>query len=97
MYKRQIPDGVDIGEEFESFWSVEKERAIEVLSADEGLKHEALQKLIGNFIFTEKPPMRDDVISIMETRPSLRERKPVAERIIGKIVGFVETFIDGVD
>ena len=58
---------------------------------------EGLQQIIGDYLFTEKPPMRDDVIQIMEKRPGLRERKTVSERIISKIKAFVETFIDGVD
>jgi type I restriction enzyme R subunit len=41
--------------------------------------------------------MRDDVIGIMEKRPSLRERRSIADRVIEKIKGFVETFIEGVD
>ena len=41
--------------------------------------------------------MRDDVIGILESRPKLRERRSIAERVIGKIWDFVETFIDGVD
>lgn len=67
------------------------------LSKVEGLHLEGLQKIIGDYLFTEKPPMRDDVIKIMKKRPGLRERKPVSERIISKIKAFVETFIDGVD
>ncbi|WP_187293215.1 hypothetical protein [Octadecabacter arcticus] len=42
-------------------------------------------------------PMRDDVIGIMETRPALRERRSVADRVIEKIKAFVETFFEGVD
>ena len=53
--------------------------------------------VLGENQHTEKTPMRDDVIGIMETRPSLRERSSVAERVIAKIKAFVETFIDGVD
>ena len=53
--------------------------------------------MLANYLFTEKTPMRDDVIGIMQTRPSLRERSSVAERVIAKIKAFVETFIDGVD
>jgi len=64
---------------------------------DEGLKREELDKVLANYLFTEKTPMRDDVIGIMEKRPSLRERSTVAERVIAKIKAFVETFIDGVD
>jgi type I restriction enzyme R subunit len=56
-----------------------------------------LEKVIGHYLFTEKTPMSDDVIGIMETRPSLRQRKPIAERVITKIKEFIETFIDGVD
>ena len=92
-----IPKGGDIGEKFETFWNAEKEKAIEVLSTTEGLELDGLQKLIGDYLFTEKTPMRDEVIQIMEKRPGLRERKPVSERIINKITAFVETFIDGVD
>lgn len=93
----KIPKGGDIGGEFESYWSEEKQNAIEALSADEGLDLEGLNKVIGDYLFTEKAPMRDDVISLMSERPALKERGSVSERIIGKIKSFVETFIDGVD
>jgi type I restriction enzyme R subunit len=41
--------------------------------------------------------MRDDVIGIMEKRPALRERRTTADRVIEKIKGFIETFVEGVD
>jgi type I restriction enzyme R subunit len=94
---QDIPKGGDIGEEFETYWNAEKEKAVKELSKAEGLDFEGLQQIIGDYLFTEKPPMRDDVIKIMEKRPGLRERKTVSERIISKIKAFVETFIDGVD
>ena len=94
---QDIPKGGDISDEFETYWNAEKEKAIKELSKAEGLHLEGLQQLIGDYLFTEKLPMRDDVIKIMEKRPGLRERKPVSERIISKIKAFVETFIDGVD
>ena len=53
--------------------------------------------MIGDYLYTEKSPLRDDVIAIMHTPPKLRDRGIVTERIIGKIKAFVETFIDGVD
>ena len=92
-----IPGDGDVGEEFESFWSEEKQKAIEELGASENLDIDGLHNVIGDYLFTEKAPLRDDVISIMQTRPSLKERKPVAERIISKIIDWVETFVDGVD
>ncbi len=91
-----IPKGGDIGEEFESYWSEEKKKAVEELSNAEGLDLAGLQSVIGSYIFTEKTPMRDDVINIMNERPKLKERGSISERVIDKIKAFVETFIDGV-
>ena len=92
-----IPKDADIGEEFEAYWSVEKQKAIEKLGRDEKLDIEGLQKVIGDYLFTEKTPQRDDVTGIMQHELGLRERGTVTDRIIEKIRGFVETFIDGVD
>ncbi len=92
-----LPATADIGTEFDSYWAEEKRRAIEELSTEEGIKQEGLEAVIGAYLFTEKTPMRDDVIGIMEKRPALRERRSVADRVIEKIKSFVETFIEGVD
>lgn len=92
-----IPKGGDIGQEFETYWSEQKQKAIEELSKNESLDLEGLQKVIGNYLFTEKTPMRDDVIGILKERPKLQERSTISERILTKIKAFVETFIDGVD
>jgi type I restriction enzyme R subunit len=98
-YFQGVPQGGDgdIGDAFETYWNAEKEKAVKELSRAEGLDLEGLQQLIGDYLFTEQAPMRDDIIKIMEKRPGLRERKTVSERIISKIKAFVETFIDGVD
>lgn len=92
-----IPADKDVGDVFEDYWNEERRRAIQAISEDEGLNSEGLEKVIGDYLFTEKQPMRDDVIGIMNKRPSLRERGTVAERVITKIKDFVVTFIDGVD
>ena len=92
-----IPQEGDVDAAFEKYWTEEKRKAIQLLSEDEDLDTEGLQKVIGDYLYTEKTPLRDDVIAIMHTPPKLRDRGTVTERIIGKIKAFVETFIDGVD
>ncbi|GAO27784.1 type I restriction-modification system, restriction subunit R [Geofilum rubicundum JCM 15548] len=91
-----IDDSDNIPEEFENYWSKERLLAIENLSKEENLDVEKLQEVIGNYLFTEKKPLRDEIIGMMNTRPSLKERKTVAERVTDKIIGFVETFINGI-
>lgn len=87
----------DLGDEFDSYWTEQKQAALTALSEEEGLTRDGLDKVLSTYLFTEKTPMRDDVIGIMEKRPSLKERRSVADRVISRIKNFVETFIEGVD
>lgn len=82
-------------DEFETFWTVEKKKALKVLSKEENLDFKKLIDVISNYLFTEKVPLRDEVIGIMNERPSLRQRASLSERITTKIIDFVKTFIDG--
>ena len=90
-----IPDSDDIPESFEIFWTAEKQKAFEALCKEEKLPSDKLQTIVSDYLFTERKPMRDDVINLLEKKPKIRERKKVGERIIDKVVGFVETFING--
>jgi type I restriction enzyme R subunit len=92
----EIDDSDNIPDEFENYWSKERILAIEKLSQEENLDAEKLQEVIGNYLFTEKQPLRDEIIGMMNKRPTLKERKTVAERVTEKILGFVETFINGI-
>ena len=87
----------DLGDEFDSYWEAKKQAALTTLSEEEGLIREGLDKVMAAYLFTEKTPMRDDVIGIMEKRPALRERRSIADRVIEKIKDFIETFVEGVD
>lgn len=84
-----------IADEFDSYWTLEKKKAVKQLSIDEGLDYKKLVEVISQYLFTEKEPLRDDVIGLLNKRPSLRERASISERITTKIVEFVEVFING--
>lgn len=90
-----VTDVDTMQESFNAFWNVEKQKAIETLSIEENLDKAKLQDVIGNYLFTQKAPLRDEVISLMNVRPSLKERATASERILNKIIAFVETYIDG--
>ena len=92
----EIDDSDNISEEFENFWSKERVLALQKLSQDENLDAEKLQEVIGNYMFTEKKPLRDEIIGIMNIRPILKERRTVAQRVTNKILEFVEIFINGI-
>ncbi|GAB3217308.1 type I restriction endonuclease subunit R [Algoriphagus aestuariicola] len=91
-----IEDSEQIQDEFAEFWTKERIEAIRKLSEEEGLESERLEDVIARYIYTEKEPLRDEVVSIMKNKPGLSIRRTTAERVIGKIVDFVETFISGI-
>ncbi|MFD2516118.1 hypothetical protein ACFSRY_19765 [Pontibacter locisalis] len=90
-----IEDIDDITEAFENFWAKEQMAAFEKMSKEEQLDPVKLQAVMGNYLFTERTPLRDEVLDMLPAKPKLLERKPIAERITAKMLSFVETFISG--
>ncbi|MCX2741996.1 type I restriction endonuclease subunit R [Pontibacter anaerobius] len=91
----KIIDADDVQEEFEKFWAREQQAAFEAIATEEKLDPVKLQAVLGNYLFTERKPLREEVLDMLSAKPKLLERKPIAERITAKMVGFVETFISG--
>ncbi len=92
----QIGDPSEIPEAFEVYWEREQARAFEKLAGDENLNTEKLDKIISDYLFTGKSPLRDEIVEMMKTRPGLRDRAKTATRILDKIFSFIETFLTGV-
>jgi type I restriction enzyme, R subunit len=90
-----IANSDHIEDAFETYWTTEKKKAIQQLSKNENLNYNNLLTTVSNYLFTQKEPMRDEVIGLMNERPSLKERASVSTRIARKIINFVETFIEG--
>ena len=48
-------------------------------------------------MFAEREPIRDELLELIEgDKPTILERKKVGDRLLKKILGFVETFINGI-
>jgi len=90
-----VKDSDGVEDAFDEFWTLEKKKAFKELSENENLNFEKLVAIVSEYLFTGKPPQRDEVIKLMNERPSLKDRKPASKRIKTKIIGFVETFIKG--
>ena len=86
----------DITEAFEDFWAVEQEKAFNQLLKDENLIAYKTGKIIEDYLFAEREPLRDEVLELIEgDKPTVLERKKVGDRILSKILDFVDTFING--
>ncbi|RZJ43381.1 MAG: hypothetical protein EOO19_13050 [Chryseobacterium sp.] len=76
-----VNDSDQVPEAFDLYWNEERKLALKKLSEEENLETDKLEDIIGKYIYTEKIPLRDDVVSMIKLRPSLKERSSVAERI----------------
>jgi len=92
-----IEDADAVKGEFEEYWEVERQKGFEAIWKEEKLSPEGLQGILSDYLFSDRKPLRDDVIKILEVKPKLMERKTIGERIIDKIVGYVDTFFNGME
>jgi len=92
-----ILDTDDIPQEFEKFWSSEQEKAFVKLVDEEKLSKERTQALIENYLYSEQEPRRDEILELLAgEKPTLLQRKPTGDRILKKILNFIETYVVGI-
>lgn len=87
-----------IPQQFEKFWQEEQIKALDNLIQEENLDKNKTQSLIDTYLFAEREPLSDDALALIQgEQPSVLKRKQVADRIINKIVDFVDTFVSGLE
>ena len=92
-----IKDTDDIPQEFEKFWNEEQQKAFDQLVKDENLSAAKTQALIEDYLYAEREPLRDEILELLEgEKPTVLERKKIGDRILKKIMNFVDTFINGI-
>lgn len=92
----EIGDSDDITDEFEVFWNKKQKEAFDKFAVEENIPVDKLTELVGDYLFTERLPLSDTIIGLFEEQPKLFERKKIVERVKGKIVNYVEVFINGI-
>ncbi len=74
----------------------EQQNAFQKLVKEENLNSTKTEKIIEDYLFAEREPLRDEVLELIEgNKPTLLERKKIGDRILSKIIGFVDTFVNG--
>ncbi|MQY42793.1 HsdR family type I site-specific deoxyribonuclease [Epibacterium sp. SM1969] len=82
-------------ETFWKFWEQKQTEAFETLCSEEDLDPDRFNGLLEAFQFSNKAPLTDEVLQAVRTQPGILTRKSVAERIIAKMVSFLERFQEG--
>lgn len=91
-----LEDADNLTQEFEKFWNEEQQKAFDLLVKEEQLSADKTQALIEDYLYAERTPLRDEVLDLIEgTKPTLLQRQKIGDRILSKILNFVDTFING--
>jgi type I restriction enzyme, R subunit len=92
-----ITDPHEVEPAFNKYWNKEQQKAFLKIVSEENLSANKTEKLIENYLFVERQPLRDEVLELIEgERPSLLQRKSLGKRILKRLMDFVETFINGI-
>jgi type I restriction enzyme R subunit len=97
---KNLPETSDQGaieDEFKGFWNRKQREAFEQLCQDENISPEKVSRIIGEYLFTERKPLPETIVDLLETKPKLLERKSIVQRITEKILNYVDVFINGIE
>jgi type I restriction enzyme R subunit len=97
--QQNIPDITDadaVAGEFDTFWSEEKTKALELLCREEGLDGAKVQDLVANYLFRSRLPRSDDIAGALVDPPKILERESILTRIAKKFRDYIDTFVEGV-
>ncbi len=92
----KISDANEIEVEFMNFWKGERKKAFNEIVEEEGLIQEKAEKLVQDYLYTSRKPLRDDVMEALEKPPTLLQRKKIYDKVTNKITTFVEKFEEGI-
>ncbi len=87
-----IKDTSNIWSEFDKFMILHKSKEFEKLCLDENIDSSKFTKLINNYLYTEKMPLKEEIANTLNYKPKLLERKSVIDRIKDKMQEFISVF-----
>ncbi|MHA3914894.1 hypothetical protein [Halovulum sp. GXIMD14793] len=72
-----------------------RDEAFGAICAEQKLDRDGFSKLLETYQFSGKRPLTDEIVAVMTEVPGILHRKPSAERIVAKMVDFIETYDEG--
>ena len=87
-----IGNSDEVEAEFEKFWQSERSEVLRKVAEDENINIDAFQELIGEYIYTQKTPLGDDIVALLPETPSVLKRQNIIERIRTAIIDIVDIF-----
>lgn len=95
-YLPNVASSDKVESEFETFWTAEREKSLAELCATEGLKPDSVSEIISQYHFTQREPLREKIVSALNEKPKILERRSIIERVTRRLMELIHTFDDKV-
>jgi len=88
----RIAKADDVEKSFSEFWASERSERLKKLAKEENIPTENLEKLIGEYLYTQKLPREQDIADMLPEQPRIMERRGIISRIKSAIENIVDMF-----
>ena len=82
----------DVEKSFSEFWASERSETLKKLAEEENIPIEKIEKLIGEYLYTQKLPREQDIADMLPEQPKIMERRGIINRIKSAIENIVDMF-----
>ncbi len=93
-YMPNLAPEQDLQDIFIGYWHQEKRKAIHEFCKREGLNKELVYRMMDEYNFTGKDPLREQVFSALAYKPKLLERKTIYSRILREFKEIIHQYED---
>lgn len=88
----RIAHADDVEKAFNQFWDHERSKTLRDIAESENIPQARLEKLISEYIYTQKTPKEQDIADSLPKAPPILERKGIIDRIQNAIESLVDIF-----
>jgi len=88
----RIEKAEDVEKAFSEFWQSERSESLKTIAAAEKIPIERFEKLISEYLYTQKLPRGQKIVDMMPVTPRILERQGIIERIKNAIENIVDIF-----
>jgi type I restriction enzyme R subunit len=88
----RIQAAEQVAGEFNTFWAQERDKSLAQLCESEGLNREAVMEAIGDYHFSGRAPLREQIVVALKVKPKILERKSIIERVTRRLLEIVHTY-----
>lgn len=90
-----IEDADLVPDEFEKYLEEQRVLALKEICEEENLDQKQFKNLMETYIFTGKEPLKEDIFTCLENRPSILQARQIGNRIVERMKEYVDVFVTG--